>query len=162
MRKFIGSVVVVLVAFTIATAEEFSARVTKIDKEKGEITFTKGGGGFGKGKGKKAEPTTMKFGDKVKFTKAKASFADGKVAYEADGDYPDGAAGLAKAVEEAAKKAEENKDKDKDKGKGKKGKGGFGQQPGVGVRIVTEGEGDNAKITEIKVVTFQKKKADAE
>ena len=129
--------------------------MTKIDKEKGEITFTKGGGGFGKGEGRADDDEVRRQGQ-VHQGQGLVRGRQGRL--RSDGDYPDGAAGLAKAVEEAAKKAEENKDKDK--GRARQGK--FGAEPGVGVRIVTEGEGDSAKITEIKVVTFQKKKADAE
>ena len=90
-----------------------------------------------------------------KFMKAKFNKEEMKV--ETDGELEGGKEAFAKRVKEsAAKKPDENKDTDK---KGKKFFG-FG---GVFAQIVTDGEGGNAKVTEIRVFpAFGKKKKDAE
>jgi hypothetical protein len=96
--------------------------VASISKfEDGKITFTK----FKKKE--KGETQTMQVAKKAKFMKAKFSKTDDKFKIEADGELEGGRDAFAKRVEEAAK-----------------GKGVFAQ-------IVTKGEGDKARVTEIRV-----------
>lgn len=147
-RRFICAAVVTLVAFGVAMAEEFTASITKV--EDGKITFKK----F-KGKGEKAEEATLAVAANVKYLKGKASFADMKFTVEADGNLEGGKEAFEKLVKEAAAKKPDDKDKDKKK----KGFGGFG---GVFAQIVTEGEGDKAKVTEIRVLQGKGKKKDAQ
>jgi len=137
MHKFAGAVVVVLALFTLAAAEEFGAVVSKF--EDGKITFKK----FKKGE-KGGESTTLPVADNCKFMKAKFNPEEKK--FEPDGDLEGGKEAFAKRVKEAAAK------KPDDGGEKKKKFGG------VFIQIVTEGEGDNAKVTEIRVVPPFKKK----
>ena len=143
MHRFVCATLVILITVVFATAEEFSGVVSKF--EDGKITFKK----FKKGE-KGGEATTLAVAANVKFMKAKFNKEEMKI--EADGELEGGKEAFAKRVKEAAeKKPDENKDK-------KKGFN-FG---GVFTQIVTEGEGDNAKVTEIRVLpAFGKKKKDA-
>jgi hypothetical protein len=135
-------------AVGIALAEEFTASVTKV--EGGKIYFKKGGG-FGKG-GKPAEETSLTLASNVKYLKGKTSFADKKLTIEAAGDLEGGKEAFEKLVKDAAEAAKKKADTtEKKKGKGFGGGGVFTQ-------LVTEGEGDKAKVTEIRVVQFGKKK----
>src|SRR5262245_29910974 len=160
MRRFVGAGVVVLVAFAFAAAEEFNAVVTKIDGDKvtfKKFEFKKKGDGGGK-----AEEKTLPLAANAKFNKAKFSKDDMK--FVADGEFEGGREAFEKRVKDAvaaaAKKPDEKKDDEQKKKKGKFG-GGFGGG-GVFSQIITEGEGDSAKITEIRVITFGgKKKKDA-
>ena len=143
MYRFVSAALVVLVAFAVATAEEITGVVTKF--EDGKITFKK----FKKGE-KGGEPTTLTVAANCKFLKAK--FNKEEMKFEADGDLDGGKEAFVKRVKESAAK------KPDDGAKGKKGFG-FG---GVFSQIITEGEGDNAKVTEIRVMpAFGKKKKDA-
>jgi len=149
-RKFICAAVVACVAFGVAMAEEFTASITKF--EDGKVTFKK----IQFGKGGKAEESTLPVASTVKYMKAKRNKEDKKV--ETDGNLEGGKEALEKLVKEAAPKKVDDKDKDKKK------KGGFpGFGGGVFAQVVTEGEGDKAKITEIRVFpAFGKKKKDAQ
>jgi hypothetical protein len=154
MRRFafVFSAVVVLVAFTMATADEFLGSVTKF--EGGKITFKKGFGGFGGKKGDKgkAEEITLTVAANAKFNKGKFGEEKGKI--DADGALEGGREAFAKLVKEAAEK---KPDPDKKGGKkGGKGFGGFGG--GVFAYIITEGEGEKATVTEIRVIQFGGKK----
>ena len=144
MHKFVGATIVILAAFALASAEEFVGSVSKF--EDGKITFKK----FKKGEKGAGEAATLSVAANCKFLKAKFNKEEMKI--EADGDLEGGKEAFAKQVKEAAaKKPDENKEK-------KKGFG-FG---GVFTQIITEGEGDNAKVTEIRVMpAFGKKKNDA-
>jgi hypothetical protein len=137
MYKFVGSALAVLVVFTIAAAEEFTGIITKY--EDGKITFKK----FAK-KGDKGEEATRPVAAGCKFLKAKFNKDDKK--FEADGDLEGGKEAFAKQVKDAAAK---KPDDDK-----KKGFGG-----GVFAQIITDGDGDKAKVTEIRVFMFKKKDA---
>ena len=145
MRKFAWAACVILVAFAVASAEEFTASVSKF--EDGKITFTK----FGKKGGGKAEPITLPVAADCKYMKAK--FNEEKK-LETDGALEGGKEAFEKRVKEAAAKKKEAGDD----AKKKKGFGGFG---GVIAQIVTEGEGDKAKVTEIRVTPGFGKKKDA-
>lgn len=149
IRKFVCASVVTLLTLSIALAEEFTASVSKV--ENGKVTFTKGFGFGKKGGDKKPEPITLPLAANVKYLKGKTSFADMKLSVEADGNFEGGKEAFEKLVKEnAAKKPDPDK----------KGKG-FGAG-GTFVLIVTEGEGDKAKITEIRVPPpFKGKKKDA-
>ncbi|MCI0641991.1 MAG: hypothetical protein L0Y72_04120 [Gemmataceae bacterium] len=149
MRKFAWAACVILVVFAVASAEEFTASVSKF--EDGKITFTK----FGKkGGGGKAEAITLPVAADCKYMKAKFNQEEKK--FETDGALEGGKAAFDKRVKEAAAK---KKDAGDDAKKGKKGFGGFG---GVIAQIVTEGEGDKAKVTEIRLTPgFGGKKKDA-
>lgn len=160
IRRFACAGVVTLLTLSVALAEEFTANVSKI--EGGKITFTKGGfgGGFGKGKGKdakKPEPITLDLASNVKYLKAKAAFnaEDKKLNITVEGNLEGGKEAFEKLVKENAAKKKEDPDK---KGKGKFG--GFGGG-GTTVQLVTEGEGDKAKVTEIRVYKLEFKKKDA-
>src|SRR5262249_12804824 len=152
MRRFVGAGVVVLVAFAFAAAEEFTGVVTKIEGDK--VTFKK----FEKGAKGKAEEKTLPLAANAKFMKAKFSKDDMK--FVTDGEFEGGREAFEKRVKDAvaaaAKKPDDKKDDEQKKKKGKFG--GFG---GVFTQIVTEGEGDSAKITEIRVIGGGKKKKDA-
>jgi hypothetical protein len=152
MRRFVAAVVVVLVAFAFAVAEEFNAVVTKVEGNK--VSFKKFE--FGKKGGGKAEEMTLPLAANAKFMKAKFNKEEMKT--EADGEFEGGKEAFEKRVKEALAKKPDDDKKDEKK---KKGKGGFGFG-GVFTQIITEGEGDNAKITEIRVFpAFKGKKKDA-
>jgi hypothetical protein len=142
MHRFVAAATAVLLVVTVALSDEFVGSITKF--EDGKITVTK----FKKGE--KSEPETIRVSKKAKFMKAKFNFEEKKV--EVDGELEGGKEAFAKRVEEAAKA------KGKGKGKGK----GFGF-PGVFAQIVTTGEGDKARVTEIRVFpAFKGKKKDAD
>ena len=115
MRKFIGASAVVLVAFTIATAEEVTGVISKIDGNK--VTFKKTAA-FGK-KDDKSEEVVLMVAEKAKVTKAKVSFADKKIAVESGEEYEGGMTKFGEAVAAASKKYSELSDEEK-KGKGGK------------------------------------------
>jgi hypothetical protein len=142
MHKFVGATIGLLAGFAFATAEEFAGVVSKF--EDGKITFKK----FKKGE-KGGEAMTLPVAANAKFMKAK--FNKEEMNIEPDGELEGGKDAFAKRVKEAAaKKPDENPEKKKF---------AFG---GVFTQIVTEGEGDNAKVTEIRVFPgFGKKKKDA-
>ena len=145
MRKFVAASLVVLVALAVAAAEEFTGFVTKF--EGGKITVKK----F-KGKDAPPEEVTLNVAPNVKVMKGAFNKDTKKI--DADGDYEGGKDALAKRVKEAADKAKEAA-----KDETKKGFGLFGSTVFAG--IVTEGEGDAAKVTEIRVSKgFGKKKKD--
>src|SRR5262249_1997466 len=133
-KRFVFAAVVVAISFGLACAEEFTAIVTKAGD--GKVTFTR----FKKGE--KGEATTLPVDAKCKYTKGKFDFEAKKSV--ADGEYPGGKEGFEKAVKEAAEKAKDEK------------KGKFGG--GVFATLTTEGEGDKAKVVEIRVTQFDFKK----
>lgn len=158
MRRFVAATVVLLVAFAIATAEEFSAIVTKF--EDGKVTFRKFAG-FKKGD-KKPEEMTLALADNAKILKGRFDKEEMKIV--ADGALEGGKEALAKRVKDAAEAAKKKDADKKDDEKKKKGKGfGFGGFGGVFAGIVTEGEGASAKIVEIRVTPpFGGKKKDGQ
>ena len=144
MHKFFGALLAFVAVVALVTAEEFVGSISKF--EGGKITVKK----LKKGE-QPGEPITMSVAADCKFMKAK--FNKEEMKFETDGELEGGKEAFAKRVKEAAaKKPDENKDTEKKKG--------FG---GVFAQIVTEGEGDSAKVTEIRVFPgFGKKKKDAE
>ncbi len=122
-----------------------------------------------KADGGKAEETTIKVAANIKILKGKLK-ADAGFNIEADGDYEGGKEAFAKAVKDAAgkkmegdtKKADDKKadDKKAEKKKGGGKKGGLSGMfaGGVPALIITEGEGDNAKVIEIRVIGLNIKK----
>ena len=100
MRRFAAAVVVVLVAFAFAVADEFVAGVTKIDGNK--VTFKK----FKKGE--KSEEMTLPLATNAKFMKGKFNKEEKKI--EADGELEGGKEAFEKRVKEAlAKKPDDDK-----------------------------------------------------
>jgi len=156
MKRLIASAVVCLSVVVVATGDEITGIVTKF--EDGKITFSDVKAGFAK-KGEAPETTTLPVASNAKFLNAKFNF-DGGFNIEVEGDYPGGKDAFAKAVKEAAAKAADAKkadDKKSDDQKAKGGKkggfgGGFGAFNGVFAQIITEGEGDKAKVTEVRVI----------
>ncbi|HYV39835.1 MAG TPA: hypothetical protein VE988_29365, partial [Gemmataceae bacterium] len=157
MRKFIASTFVTLALVAMAAAGEHTGIVTKF--EDGKLILKDFSGLL---QGGEATDITIVVADNVKILKGKidiqGGFAGGAIPIEADGDYPGGKEAFAKAVKEAtAKKADDKKADDKkadDKKAGKK-VGGFGGMfggPGVFAHVITEGEGDKAKVVEIRVI----------
>lgn len=75
MRSMIGAAVIVLIAGSVAAAEEFTARIVKV--EDGKITVTK----FQKGakKGEKGKEETLKVANNVKVVKAKFNKEEKKI-----------------------------------------------------------------------------------
>jgi hypothetical protein len=126
IRKLFCSMCVMAVAVAFVAAEEFQARITKVDGDK--VTVQKM-----KGKGKKQE----KDGDPITLNAKSAKVVSGKFDKDAmkvvDGD--DVKDGL---KNEMFTKIDEAK--------------------GVNATIVTEGEGDKATITKIRVFGGKKKK----
>lgn len=143
MQKIVGVALVFLAVVALVSAEEFGGVISKF--EDGKITFKK----FKKGE-KAGEAMTLPVAADCKYMKAKFNKEEMKV--ETDGELEGGKEALAKRVKEvAAKKPDDDTEKKKK---------GFG---GVFAQIVTDGEGDNAKVTEIRVFpAFGKKKKDAE
>ena len=132
MHRFVAAATAVLLVVTVALSDEFVGVITKF--EDGKITFKK----FKKGE--QPEEVTMQVAKKAKFMKGKFNKDDMK--FEADGELEGGKEAFVKRLEEASKK------------KGKFGAGLFAQ-------IITKGEGDKARVTEIRVFTppkFKKKK----
>jgi hypothetical protein len=133
MHRFVAAATAVLLMVTVALSDEFVGMITKF--EDGKITFKK----FKKGE----EPVegTMQVAKKAKFMKGKFNKSDDKFVIEADGELEGGKEAFAKRIEEAVKMK-----------KGKFGGGLFAQ-------IITKGEGDKARVTEIRVFpTFGKGK----
>lgn len=129
MCKFIGSVLVSLLLFAVATAEEFTGVVTKF--EDGKITIRKGGGGG------PPDIVVLTVDAKCKFMKAKRNNDNKK--FEADGELEGGKDAYARQVKDVADKID---------------KGIFG---GVFTQIITTGAGDKATVTELRVIGFPKK-----
>jgi hypothetical protein len=127
MHRFVASTFVVLLVVSVVTSEEFVARITKF--EDGKITYTKA---TFKKTDEKPEEMTMRVAKKAKYMKAKFNFEEKKI--ETDGELEGGKDTFATRVKEAAKT--------------KKGK--FGGA--VIAQIVTTGEGDKARVTEIRVL----------
>jgi hypothetical protein len=127
MRKFICAAIVTVCAFSVAMAEEFMGAITKV--EDGKVTLTK----FGKKKGEKGEERTLTLAKGAKiFKNAEAKFSksdDGKFKIEVTGGEEIKVADLATLVKDAEK--------------------------GTFARFITEGEGANEKIKEIRTVTFK-------
>jgi hypothetical protein len=136
MHRFVAAATAVLLVVTVALSDEFVGRITKF--EDGKITFTKVK--FGDPDAK-PEEQTMRVAKKAKFMKAKFNKEDKK--FEADGELEGGKEAFAKRVEEA---------------KTKKGK--FG--PGLIAQIITTGEGEKARVTEIRIFAFKFKKKDGD
>ncbi len=133
MYRFVASATVVLLAVTVALADEFPAAITKF--ENGKVTFRKIN--FKK-KGEKSKEQTLPVAADCKFVKAQFNKEEKKV--ERGDALEGGKEAFAKRVTEAA----ENK-----------GEKGFGAVFGM---IITSGEGADAKVTEIRVFpTFKGK-----
>ena len=148
MTRFVCVALVFLAAVALVTAEEFSGVISKF--EGGKITVKK----FNREEKKLGEAVTMTVAANCKFQKAKFNKEEMKV--EADGDLEGGKEAFAKRVKETVEKKPDDK---KDTEKGKKG---FGFGGGVFAQIITDGDGDRAKVTEIRVFpAFGKKKKDA-
>ncbi len=134
MRKFLCAALVTVCAFSVALADEFFGSITKV--EDGKVTVTK----FKKGEKGKGEERTLPLAKSAKIYKGSEfkKTDDGKV--EATGGEEIKVADLAQMVKDAAEK-------------GKFVKGQF-------ARIVTKGEGDKERITEIRTVTLKFGKKD--
>ena len=136
-RKLLCSMLVMVVSVSFVAAEEFVATITKVEGDK--VTYQK----YKKGeKGKKGE----KEGDAVTISAAGAKVAKAKFGKDDDGKFK---IEVGDKIEKGLKDEMFSKEK-------------LGETP-VTARITTEGEGDNAKITQI--LTFgdfkKKKKKDA-
>ncbi len=125
MYRFVAAATAVLVVVTVALSDEFVGAISKF--EDGKITVKK----FKKGE--QPEEMTLRVSKKAKFMKAKFNKADEKFVIEPDGELEGGREAFATRVKEAAKM--------------KKGK--FGGA--VFAQIITKGEGDKARVTEIRV-----------
>jgi len=68
MRKFVAAAVVVLAVFSIALADEFTGRITKVDGDKVTVQKMKG---KGKNIEKDGDPITLPVAKGVKITKGK-------------------------------------------------------------------------------------------
>jgi len=126
MYRFIASVVVVLFALSTGFAEEFAGRITKF--EDGKLTFLKG---FGFKKGQNDEEQIFAVDAKCKLLKAK--FRKGERKIDVDGAYEGGRERFEKRVRDAAKGNPKN------------------LANAVFVQIITTGEGEKARVTEIRV-----------
>jgi hypothetical protein len=144
MHKIFGALLAFVAVVALVTAEEFSGSVTKFAD--GKLTIKK----FNREEKKLGEPVTLSVAADCKFLKAKFNKEEMKI--ETDGELEGGKEAFAKRVKEAAAKKPDDPEKQK--------KFAFG---GVFAQIITEGEGDSAKVTEIRVFpAFGKKKKDAE
>jgi hypothetical protein len=138
VHRFVASVTVVLLAVTVGLADEFVGLITKF--EDGKITVRQ----FKK-KGDKGTAKTLAVARDCKFVMAKFNKEEKKI--EPGEAMEGGKEAFAKRVKAAAKE-------------GGKGFGG-----GVFAQVITSGEGDDAKVTEIRAFPpfkgkFKKKDAD--
>jgi hypothetical protein len=147
MKKFAFAAVFTLAVVGYALADEFNVAITKVDTDKGTITYVKkagfgfGGGGKGGGKGKKgdqtpAEPVTVTVTKDVKIAKGKFKKDEGgdfkKMTYEDGEEIKSG------FKDEIFTKADEK---------------------GVNARITISEEGDSkGKVTKILIIPAFKKK----
>lgn len=135
MRTFVVASLVLVIAVSVAEADEFVAFITKF--EDGKMTVKKSKGT------EPPEEVTLKVADNVKIVRGKVNNATMKI--EAGEAYEGGKDALAKQVKETAERVKKWIEE---------GKKGFGL--GVFASIVTEG----GKVTEIRVTGGGKKKQD--
>jgi hypothetical protein len=148
-RKLVCSLFVMGVCISIVAAEEFTARITKVDGDK--VTFQKykkgeKGKGFG-GQEKDGDPVTLPVASNAKITKSKGKFdADAKkFTWEPDGAIEGG------LKNEIFKIEEKKKDEPKEKGKGK----GFGfGAPGLQAQITTSDDGKSITAIDVRQFNF--------
>ena len=133
MRKFVAASLVLVIAVSVAEADEFVAFITKF--EDGKMTVKKSKGT------EPPEEATLKVADNVKIVRGKVNNATMKL--EAGEAFEGGKDALAKQVKETAERVKKWIEE---------GKKGFGL--GVFASIVTEGD----KVTEIRVTGGGKKK----
>jgi hypothetical protein len=126
MRKFVAASLVLVIAVSVAEADEFVAFITKF--EDGKMTVKKSKGT------EPPEEVTLKVADNVKIVRGKVNNATMKI--EAGEAYEGGKDALAKLVKETAERVKKYIEE---------GKKGFGL--GVFASIVTEGD----TVTEIRV-----------
>jgi hypothetical protein len=126
MRKFVCAAVVTAVAFSVATAETYFGRITKLTDK--EVTFNP----FKKGEKEPGEAKTLPVTDDTTYLKG-GGFKKKKDAGEVS---LQGGKGKGKAVKLTAKEAQ-----DYVKDGGEKGRFGI---------ITTKGEGKDEKVTEIR------------
>ena len=135
MRKFVAASLVLVIAVSVASADEFVGFVTKFEDGKMSVKKSKGT--------EPPEEVTLKVADNVKIVRAKVNNATMKL--EAGEAFEGGKDALAKQVKETAERVKKWTEE---------GKKGFGL--GVFASIVTEGD----KVTEIRVTGGGKKKQD--
>ena len=145
IRKLFCAMFVMAVGISLVAAEEFSARITKVDGDK--VTYQK----YKKGeKGKFAQekdgdPVTLAVSSSAKITKSKGSFdQENKKMVWSKGEPIEG--GL---KNEIFKIEEKKKDEPKDKKKGF----GFGQ-PGLNAQITTSDDGKTITAIEVRQFNF--------
>ena len=132
MHKFIAASLVLVIAVTVAAADELTGFITRF--EDGKMTVKKT-------KGTETEDVTLKIADKVKIVRSKMNMNTKKM--EAGEAYEGGKDALAKQVKSTAEQVKKWTEE---------GKKGFGL--GVFASIVTEGD----KVTEIRVAGGGRKK----
>ena len=135
MRKFVAASLVLVIAVSVAEADEFVAFITKF--EEGKMTVKKSKGT------EPPEEVTLKVADNVKIFRGKVNLDTKKI--EAGEAFEGGKDALAKQVKETAERVKKYIEE---------GKKGFGL--GVFASIVTEGD----KVIEIRVTGGGKKKQD--
>jgi hypothetical protein len=135
MRKFVAASLVLVIAISVAAADEFVGFITKFEDGKMSVKKSKG-----------TEPpdeVTLKVADNVKIVRGKVNNVTMKI--EAGEAFEGGKDALAKLVKETAGRVKKYIEE---------GKNGFGL--GVFASIVTDGN----KVTEIRVTGGGKKKQD--
>ena len=125
MLKFVATSLVLMMAVSIAAADEFVAFITKL--EDGKMTILKS-------KGTETEEITLKLSDNVRIVRSKMNMNTKKL--EAGESFEGGKEALAKLVKETAERVKKWTEE---------GKKGFGL--GVFASIVTDGD----KVTVIRV-----------
>ena len=135
MRKFVDASLVLVIAVSVAEADEFVGFITKFEDGKMSVKKSKGT--------EPPEEITLKVADNVKIVRGKVNMNTKKI--EAGEPFEGGKDALAKLVKETAEKVKKWTEE---------GKKGFGL--GVFASIVTEGD----KVTEIRVTGGGKKKQD--
>ena len=135
MRNFVAASLVLVIAVSVAEAEEFVAFITKF--EDGKMTVKKSKGT------EPPEEVTLKVADNVKIVRGKVNMNTKKI--EAGEAFEGGKDALARQVKETAEQVKKWTEE---------GKKGFGL--GVFASIVTEGD----TVTEIRVTGGGKKKQD--
>ena len=135
MRKFVAASLVLVIAVSVASADEFVGFITKFEDGKMSVKKSKGT--------EPPEEVTLKVADNVKIVRGKVNMDTKKI--EAGEAFEGGKDALAKQVRETAERVKKYIEE---------GKKGFGL--GVFASIVTEGD----KVTEIRVTGGAKKKQD--
>ena len=135
MRKFVAASLVLVIAVSVAAADEFVGFITKFEDGKMSAKKSKGT--------EPPEEVTLKVAENVKIVRGKVNTNTMKI--EAGEAYEGGKDALAKQVKETAERVKKYIEE---------GKKGFGL--GVFASIVTEGD----TVTEIRVTGGGKKKQD--